>query len=114
MTTNIGGEVASGVDTIAVSETARRHARPASCSGLAVIGVGKLGTIGHGMHIEQDSPNTLIGFILITLPGALNIAVTPMLSFKSDRHRGPLLDDTADQHLEQDDRAGVDHRDGAE
>ena len=37
-----------------------------------------------------QSPNVLIGAIMGTLPAALNIAVTPMLSFRSDRHRGPL------------------------
>ena len=36
-----------------------------------------------------DSPNLLIGFIMTTLPGVFNMTVTPWLSFKSDRHRGP-------------------------
>ena len=35
-----------------------------------------------------DSPNVLIGFIMTTLPGIFNIGITPMISFKSDRHRG--------------------------
>jgi MFS family permease len=37
-----------------------------------------------------ESPNVLIGLILTSLPAALNIGITPALSFKSDRHRGPL------------------------
>jgi MFS family permease len=37
-----------------------------------------------------DSPNVLIGLVLSTLPATLNLTVTPILSFKSDRHRGPL------------------------
>lgn len=37
-----------------------------------------------------DAPNLLIGFVLTTLPGICNITITPWLSFKSDRHRGPL------------------------
>ena len=37
-----------------------------------------------------DSPNVLIGLVLSTLPATLNLTVTPVLSFKSDRHRGPL------------------------
>lgn len=37
-----------------------------------------------------DSPNVVIGFILTTLPGVFNIGITPWLSFKSDRHRGPF------------------------
>ena len=35
-----------------------------------------------------DSPNVIIGFIMTTLPGVFNISVTPIISFKSDRHRG--------------------------
>ena len=37
-----------------------------------------------------DSPNMIIGFIMTTLPGIFNIGITPWLSFKSDRHRGPM------------------------
>ena len=37
-----------------------------------------------------DAPNLLIGFVMTTLPGICNITITPWLSFKSDRHRGPL------------------------
>ena len=37
-----------------------------------------------------DSSNALIGFVLGTLPATLNLTVTPILSFKSDHHRGPL------------------------
>ena len=37
-----------------------------------------------------DSPDTIIGFVMTTLPGVFNITVTPALSFKSDRHRGRL------------------------
>ena len=37
-----------------------------------------------------ESTNALIGFIMVSLHAGLNIGVTPMLSFKSDRHRGPL------------------------
>jgi hypothetical protein len=37
-----------------------------------------------------DSPNVLIGFIMTTLGGALNLTVTPYLSYRSDQHRGPL------------------------
>lgn len=36
-----------------------------------------------------DSPNTLISLIMTTLPGLFNVTITPWLSFKSDRHRGP-------------------------
>ena len=36
-----------------------------------------------------NSSNALIGFILGTLPATLNLGVTPILSFKSDHHRGP-------------------------
>ena len=35
-----------------------------------------------------ESPNVIISLIMTTLPGAFNLAVTPMISFKSDRHRG--------------------------
>ena len=35
-----------------------------------------------------DSPNVLIGLVLSTLPATLNLTVTPILSFKSDHHRG--------------------------
>ena len=35
-----------------------------------------------------DSPNVIISFIMTTLPGVFNITITPVLSFKSDRHRG--------------------------
>ena len=35
-----------------------------------------------------DSPNVVIGFIMTTLPGVFNISITPLISFKSDRHRG--------------------------
>ena len=36
-----------------------------------------------------DSPNVVIGLIMTTLPGIFNVTITPWLSFKSDRHRGP-------------------------
>ena len=35
-----------------------------------------------------DSPNMVIGFIMTTLPAMFNFTITPVLSFKSDRHRG--------------------------
>lgn len=34
-----------------------------------------------------DSPNWLIGMIMTTLPGALNMTICPWISFKSDRYR---------------------------
>lgn len=37
-----------------------------------------------------ESPNVVIGFIMSTLPGIFNITITPMVSFKSDRHRSKL------------------------
>ena len=34
-----------------------------------------------------ESPNLLIGFIMTTLPAIFNFTITPIISFKSDRHR---------------------------
>jgi maltose/moltooligosaccharide transporter len=39
----------------------------------------KLGNLG--------ASNTLIGILMTTVPGILNVTITPWLSFKSDRHR---------------------------
>ena len=37
-----------------------------------------------------DAPNWAIALIMVTLPGILNMTICPWVSFKSDRHRGPL------------------------
>ena len=37
-----------------------------------------------------DAPNWAIALIMTTLPGMLNTTVCPWVSFKSDRHRGPM------------------------
>ncbi|MCS6242564.1 MAG: hypothetical protein H2172_01695 [Opitutus sp.] len=37
-----------------------------------------------------EAPNWAIALIMTTLPGMLNMTVSPWVSFKSDRHRGPL------------------------
>ena len=37
-----------------------------------------------------DAPNWAIALIMVTLPGILNRTICPWVSFKSDRHRGPL------------------------
>ena len=37
-----------------------------------------------------DAPNWAIALIMTTLPGMLNMTVVPWVSFKSDRHRGPM------------------------
>ena len=39
-------------------------------------------------HLE--APNWAIALIMTTLPGMLNMTVCPWVSFKSDRHRGPM------------------------
>lgn len=37
---------------------------------------------------ELDSPNWIIGLVLVTLPSILNVALNPIISTASDRHRG--------------------------
>jgi len=37
-----------------------------------------------------DAPNWAIALIMVTLPGILNMTICPWVSFKSDRHRGPM------------------------
>jgi hypothetical protein len=39
---------------------------------------------------EHDAPNWAIALIMVTLPGILNMTICPWVSFKSDRHRGPM------------------------
>ena len=36
-----------------------------------------------------EAPNWAIALIITTLPGAMNMAINPWISFTSDRHRGP-------------------------
>jgi MFS family permease len=37
-----------------------------------------------------NASNTLMGVVLGTIPAALNLTITPYLSFRSDHHRGPM------------------------
>jgi len=37
-----------------------------------------------------NAPNWVIALVLTTLPGVLNMTVCPWVSYKSDRHRGPM------------------------
>jgi Na+/melibiose symporter-like transporter len=39
---------------------------------------------------QLDAPNWAIALIMVTLPGFLNMTICPWVSFKSDRHRGPM------------------------
>lgn len=39
---------------------------------------------------EVGAKNETIGLLVGTIPGAMNVIITPIISFRSDRHRGPL------------------------
>ncbi|MCX6984621.1 MAG: hypothetical protein NT118_07710, partial [Lentisphaerae bacterium] len=39
---------------------------------------------------ELQSPNWIMGLVLVTIPCVLNVALNPVISTASDRHRGPL------------------------
>ena len=38
---------------------------------------------------DLGAPNTLMGIVMVTVPGIINILLNPVISFRSDRHRGP-------------------------